>query len=75
MAWDSADQLWTGVASRREELTQLLAEYAALSPSRPGVLELRLGAEEMPPFSPFLDADAETEVAVPPLGRVARSAA
>jgi acetolactate synthase-1/2/3 large subunit len=61
----SPDRLWTGVASNARELRARLAEYAAIKRLRPGVLELRLGAEEMPPFSPFLDGQCETELAMP----------
>jgi hypothetical protein len=32
------------------------------------VLELRLGREEMPPFTPFLAADAPTYIAMPLAG-------
>ncbi len=59
-----ADRLWVGRAATRGELGSRLAEYAALPDGRPGVLELSLICEEMPPFAPFLDQDADTYVAV-----------
>jgi acetolactate synthase-1/2/3 large subunit len=57
------DRLWVGRAATRSELASRLDEYAALPDGRPGVLELSLTCEEMPPFAPFLDANAETFVA------------
>jgi acetolactate synthase I/II/III large subunit len=61
-----ADKLWVGRAGTRGELGARLAEYAALPDGRPGVLELSLICEEMPPFAPFLDGNAETYVAARP---------
>jgi acetolactate synthase I/II/III large subunit len=59
----SRDRLWVGRAGTRGELGARLAEYAAVAAGRPGVLELSLVCEEMPPFAPFLEEDAETYVA------------
>jgi acetolactate synthase-1/2/3 large subunit len=55
----SPDRLWVGSAGTREELCQRLWEHRALARG-PGVLELRLQLEEIPPFTPFLPADAPT---------------
>lgn len=56
------DRLWVGSAGTRDELKKKLWEYRALSEG-PGVLELHLSREEIPPFAPFLPADAPTYVA------------
>jgi acetolactate synthase-1/2/3 large subunit len=53
------DRLWVGSAGTVEELSHVLADYRSCD-SRPGVLELRIRREEMPPFTPFLPADAPT---------------
>ncbi len=53
-------QLWTGRARSRGELRELLAAYDRASPG-PGVLELVLPVEEVPPFTPLLGADAATQ--------------
>ena len=45
------------------QLLAQLAAYHADGGARPGVLEVRLQREEMPPFAPFLPEDAETYVA------------
>lgn len=55
----AADRLWVGSAGTAEELTECLRDYASRA-DRPGVLELRLNREEVPPFTPFLPADAPT---------------
>ncbi len=55
----SEETLWTGRANTPEELQSLLAEYDNWK-GGPGVLELKLPVEEMPPFAPFLPADAKT---------------
>src|SRR5262249_31972116 len=55
----SPDRLWVGSAATVEELNDILRD----SPywiDRPGVLELCLSREEMPPFTPFLPADEPT---------------
>jgi acetolactate synthase-1/2/3 large subunit len=69
-----ADALWTGRASTGGELAACLAAYHAEPVSRPGVLELVLPAEEVPPFTPFLPADAETYVVARGPQRVASAA-
>jgi acetolactate synthase I/II/III large subunit len=51
----SPERLWVGSAGTVEELNEVLWDYPS---ERPGVLELRLRREEMPPFTPFLPADA-----------------
>lgn len=55
-------RLWVGQAATRREVAAQLDAYRARPRPGPGVLELRIGLEEMPPFSPFLDANAPTEV-------------
>jgi acetolactate synthase-1/2/3 large subunit len=57
----SAEQLWVGSASSSGELCAQLSDY--LESDRPGVLELRLGREQVPPFVPFLPANAPTYLA------------
>jgi acetolactate synthase I/II/III large subunit len=54
--------LWTARATTPAELDARLAEYPA---DRPGVLELEV-TDEIPPFTPFLPADAPTETAPQP---------
>ncbi len=56
-------RLWVGSAGTIEELNEALEDSSSWT-NRPGVLELRLGREEMPPFTPFLPADAPTYHAV-----------
>ncbi|HEX4461019.1 MAG TPA: thiamine pyrophosphate-binding protein [Polyangia bacterium] len=56
-------RLWVGSASSPAQLLAQLAAYHADGGARPGVLEVRLQREEMPPFAPFLPEDAETCVA------------
>jgi acetolactate synthase-1/2/3 large subunit len=71
----STDKLWVGRARTREELVERLGAYAAVG-ARPGVLELVLEVEEVPPFSIFLDEDAKVvTVPRPGAGERARSAA
>jgi acetolactate synthase-1/2/3 large subunit len=53
----SPDRLWVGSAGTAAELRRCLRDYHNRS-DRPGVLELRLRREEVPPFTPFLPADA-----------------
>jgi acetolactate synthase-1/2/3 large subunit len=60
----SPDQLWVGSAGTVEELNEILWDSPCWA-GRPGVLELRLRREEMPPFTPFLPADAPTYQAIP----------
>jgi acetolactate synthase I/II/III large subunit len=54
-----AGRLWVGSAETPAELDQALAAYFE-GPARPGLLELRLHREELPPFSPFLGKHAAT---------------
>jgi acetolactate synthase-1/2/3 large subunit len=58
-----SDRLWVGSASTIKELNEVLMDSPCWV-DRPGVLELRLHHEEMPPFTPFLPADAPTYCAV-----------
>jgi acetolactate synthase-1/2/3 large subunit len=53
------DRLWVGSAGTAEELMKVMQDYACRA-FRPGVLELRLHREEVPPFTPFLPSDAPT---------------
>lgn len=68
----NAERLWVGRARSRGEMADLLAHYRAQGPM-PGVLELEILHEEVPPFAPFLGADAPTVAANP--ARVAFPAA
>lgn len=54
--------LWTGHAATRSDLRDCLEEYHAYHQGGPGVLELQLPYEEVPPFTPFLDKGAQTYV-------------
>ncbi|HEU4535019.1 MAG TPA: thiamine pyrophosphate-dependent enzyme, partial [Polyangiaceae bacterium] len=71
------DALWVGAARSAKELYQRLDEYYNGAADRPGVLELCLAQEEMPPFAPFLPADAprtgKLRASVPPPRRALRS--
>jgi acetolactate synthase-1/2/3 large subunit len=70
----SEGRLWVGRAATRGELIDALEEFQA-SVDRPGVLELVLAREEIPPFAPFLRADAPTyEVTAPRPSKVHRAA-
>jgi acetolactate synthase-1/2/3 large subunit len=53
-----------GSACTAGELEEILADSPCWA-GRPGVLEIRICREEMPPFTPFLPADAPTYHAVP----------
>jgi acetolactate synthase-1/2/3 large subunit len=55
-------RLWVGRAATRGQLRKELERWAAIG-DRPGVLELVLTREEVPPFAPFLSAEAATYVA------------
>jgi acetolactate synthase I/II/III large subunit len=55
----SPDKLWVGSADTVTELRYQLEEYMKHA-DIPGVLELRLLREEIPPFKPFLAEDAPT---------------
>jgi acetolactate synthase-1/2/3 large subunit len=61
------DRLWVGSAGTVEELSACLRDHPCWA-DRPGVLEVRLGREEVPPFTPFLPADAPTYHAEPLVG-------
>jgi hypothetical protein len=52
-----------GSAGTAAALREHLSDYRHAN--RPGVLELRLCREEVPPFTPFLPADAPTYLAAP----------
>jgi acetolactate synthase-1/2/3 large subunit len=52
-------RLWVGSASTVDELCHQLEDYRNHT-DRPGVLELRLLREEMPPFTPFLPESVPT---------------
>jgi acetolactate synthase I/II/III large subunit len=54
------DCLWTGRAATPSELADRLREYHGNHTCRPGLLELILPREEVPPFTPFLPRDAAT---------------
>lgn len=62
----AADRLWVGRAASPAQLLAQLAAYHADGGARPGVLEVRLLREELPPFAPFLGDDAETCAAATP---------
>ncbi len=53
-------RLWVGRAATAEQLRHELAAYDQAKPARPGVLELVLMREEVPPFAPFLQPDHPT---------------
>jgi len=55
-AFGGPDRLWVGTASTRDELLAALREHVAHA-FRPGVLELILAREELPPFTPLLPKD------------------
>lgn len=54
--------VWAGSAGSRDELEALLADYHQHHAHGPGVLELRLRHEQMPPFSPFLEKDEPIDI-------------
>ncbi|MBT2383996.1 thiamine pyrophosphate-binding protein [Streptomyces sp. ISL-11] len=56
------DRLWVGTAGTPHELRDRLADYHDRHTHLPGVLELRLPAEEVPPFAAFLPEDEPTYV-------------
>src|SRR5262249_45747114 len=55
----SPDRLWVGSASTAKELNEILWDHTCWA-DRPGVLQLGLCRGAMPPFTPFLPADAPT---------------
>jgi acetolactate synthase-1/2/3 large subunit len=52
-------RLWVERATTSAQLRSALATYGSL-PARPGVIELVLTREEVPPFAPFLQPDHPT---------------
>lgn len=60
----ASDHLWVGSAGTIDQLSSRLREYFE-RPDRPGVIELRIPCEEIPPFTPFLSSDAPTYEAAP----------
>jgi acetolactate synthase-1/2/3 large subunit len=68
------EAVWSARVSTRDELVDALREFDAHHAAGPGVLELVLRREELPPFGPFVSADAET-VAVRTLGAASSVAA
>jgi acetolactate synthase-1/2/3 large subunit len=55
------DRLWVGRAAGRDELAARLVEYHALADDRPGVLEVVISRDEVPPVAMFVGADPDTE--------------
>jgi acetolactate synthase-1/2/3 large subunit len=55
----ATSRLWVGRASTSAELRRELEAYGTAG-ARPGVLELVLTREEIPPFAPFLQPDHPT---------------
>lgn len=55
-----AERLWVGRATTRAELCAALDTYYGAHARLPGVVELELPVDEVPPFAPFLAA-AESE--------------
>jgi len=62
------DTLWVKKATTPSEMNEALGAYFSQEKRGPGVLELVLPYEEIPPFTPFLDAGAETYVVPTPHG-------
>jgi acetolactate synthase-1/2/3 large subunit len=58
------DRLWVGRARSRDELIAALRDHVA-HPFQPGVLELVLSREEVPPFTPLMPAGVESMVQQP----------
>jgi acetolactate synthase I/II/III large subunit len=55
-----SDQLWAQTASTGAELEKALEDFRNQNFTKPGILELQLPLEELPPFSPFLPKEAKT---------------
>jgi acetolactate synthase-1/2/3 large subunit len=51
----NSDQLWVASANNGEQLQAHLDDYHTHHINKPGVLELKITREEMPPFMPFLN--------------------
>ncbi|HYS40006.1 MAG TPA: thiamine pyrophosphate-dependent enzyme, partial [Pseudonocardiaceae bacterium] len=56
------ERLWVGSAGTAAALARGLADYHDNHADRPGLLELRLTREEVPPIVPFVRPDATTDV-------------
>lgn len=55
-----SDKLWVACAHTRSDLKQQLADYYQNHAAKPGVLELKIAVDEMPPFLPFLEREIPT---------------
>ena len=55
----SPDQMWSQSASTADELRKALHDFGHQTVKKPGLLELHLPLEELPPFSPFLPKEAK----------------
>ncbi len=60
------DRLWVGKARTKDELAAALRDHAAHA-EMPGVLELVLAREEVPPFTPLLPKGTERVENPPPI--------
>ena len=58
----AAESIWVAKATSKEQLQECLEAFHAKDVAGPGILELILPKEEIPPFTPFLDKGAETYV-------------
>ncbi len=52
------DRLWTGIAETKEQLKEAISDYLNHI-HLPGVLELKIRREEIPPFTAFLPKEAQ----------------
>mgnify|MGYP001826996519 CR=1 FL=1 len=52
--------LWSAQVGSREELSSALRDFGARHDEGPGVLEILIASDELPPFGPFLQAELET---------------
>lgn len=57
------ERLWTQSVHFLEDLAPALQDYQSLPKPLPGVLELKIHQEEIPPFKPFLPESVATETA------------
>ena len=57
------DRIWAKTATSLTELDALLDEYVSRRVHMPGVLELKIAEEELPPFMPFVTQDSEVQKA------------
>ncbi|OUR87107.1 hypothetical protein A9Q81_26980 [Gammaproteobacteria bacterium 42_54_T18] len=57
------ERIWAKTATSLTELDALLDEYVSRRAHIPGVLELKITEEELPPFMPFVTPDAEVQKA------------